>query len=237
MLSRRSLSSFTALALSALTPVAAQAQEDEPNAPRLETPGEPRPPSPPEHAQPHERAEGGAANAVEPVIRAVEGDWGLFFRFGGLATLLATNNTRTIPGRTLAITQIGVYKVLPDEWQIPFFVGVGFRNNSPEVGDAQTDWGLDIGVGIEKHFRVWRRISPFIGAAVGVGLQDPTGPSNLRAGFGIGPVVGVEYYVADKVSLTAQYLLTFQFESQTTNHKAIELSTAAGGALNLTFYF
>src|SRR5262249_17285048 len=111
----------------------ASAQEEEPSEPRIEESSPPA--SPPPRSSGGER-HGGRANQDAPVVvRAEEGDWGMFFRFGGLSTLLAGNNTRTV--RALTVTQVGIEKVLGDDWQLPFFFGAGLRNNSPNVGASQ----------------------------------------------------------------------------------------------------
>ena len=176
-----------------------------------------------------------------PVVRAEGGNLGLFFRFGGLASLEATNNSRSVNG--LILTQVGLKFVLSERLMIPVTFGTSLRNQSTGPADA-TDAGLDVGGGIEYHFRIWRRISPFIGGNLGVGFVNPTGDGNNIFGFGIGPVLGVEYYVADRVSLTAMYMFVIQIENQDNgplpvNESTTELTlqTLAGGALNLTIYF
>jgi hypothetical protein len=172
----------------------------------------------------------------DPVVRAEAGDWGMFFRFGGLSTLTASNPTRDING--VMATQVGLRAVLTDELILPFFFGTGFRTVDPDGSrSAQTDVGADVGAGLEYHFRVWRRISPFIAFSLGLGMTDPTGPGNFLFGLGAGPGMGVEYYVADRVSLIAQYLLTFQLEIAPDEYTGISFSTLSGGALTLVFYF
>jgi hypothetical protein len=67
---------------------------------------------------------------------------------------------------------------------------------------------------------------------------------------GLGPILGVEYYIADRVSLTAMYMLVIQIAHQeqpgaagpfgptdSNNLTTFSFSTMAGGALNLTYYF
>lgn len=175
-------------------------------------------------------------SADMPVVRAQEGDWGMFFRFGGLSTLLAEGNSRNVGG--LLLSQVGFKKVLSEESQIPFYMGAGFRLIDPDgPGDNATDVGLDIGGGWEYHFRIWRRISPFVGVTFGIGFTNPTGDDNTTIGLGFGPIAGVEYFVADRVSLTAQYILSVQFEVVPDSFTAVQFSTLAGGAMNLTFYF
>ena len=178
-----------------------------------------------------------AENPDLPVVRAVKDDWGMFFRFGGLASMTAGNNTRDV--NNLLVTQVGMRAVVSDTVIVPFYFGTGLRVLTAANGSDQsaTDVGMDAGVGFEYHFRVWRRISPFVGASIGVGFAEPTGDDNTVVGIGLGPSLGVEYYIADRVSLIAQYLLTFQLEIQPDRFTGVSLNTLSGGALNLVFYF
>lgn len=160
----------------------------------------------------------------------------MFFRFGGLGTMSASNNTRLING--LMLTQTGLRIVASESHVFPVFFGGGYRLVSPRLGDSEGDWGMDVGGGYEYHFRIWRRISPFVGFQLGVGISDPTGEENLVLGVGFGPTMGIEYYIADRVSLIAQYLLNFQVELVPSDEfAAFSVNTLAGGALNLVFYF
>ena len=49
--------------------------------------------------------------------------------------------------------------------------------------------------------------------------------------------MGIEYYVADRVSLIAQYFLTFQANIAPDRFTGISFTTLSGGAMNLVFYF
>ena len=237
------------------TPAEAAEAGDDPGAPKLptetaETPAVPPPPAktapadtpqvdaPPTLANRASSSDMPKAHVEDPdmpVVRADAEDWSMFFRFGGLATMLAGNNTRTIDA--LMVTQVGMKYVPSEDTRIPFFLGFGIRHNAPDGGSGATDWGFDLGAGYEWHFRIWRRISPFFGLNGGLGLADPDGNNNLVFGLGLGPTMGVEYFIADRMSLTAQYLMTFQLEIQPEDHVAFQFSTLAGGALNLSWYF
>lgn len=228
------------------TPISAPPMTATPVVPDREEP--PRPPAPANQAPPSNQAE-------DPVVRAAEGNMGMYFRFGGLATLVAEGNTRSIG--PLAFSQIGLKFVLSEKWMVPLYFSTGIRLDSPDYdpdpNDDQspdtTNWGLEVGSGFEYHFRVWRRISPFLGVNVGLGFEDPTGETNLKIGVGMGPILGVEYYIADRVSLTAMYMVVIQIGYQeqpdmpgpsgpTSNDlTTFVFSTMAGGALNLTYYF
>ncbi len=225
-------------------PATAGDREDPPGVPiRVAAPAAPVPPTAP------------AVDPEAPVVRAAAGNMGMYFRFGGLATLTASGNTRNVG--PVAFTQVGLKFVLSESWMVPLYFSTGIRLDSTENptnpsepdSDEETNWGLEVGSGFEYHFRIWRRISPFFGLNVGVGFEDPTGEDNLRFGVGLGPILGVEYYIADRVSLTAMYMVVIQIAHQeqaggmgpagplTNNVTTFSFSTMAGGALNLTYYF
>jgi hypothetical protein len=191
-----------------------------------------------------------------PVVRATGGQLGMFFRFGGLATLFASGSSRAVPGSSsgsssstatepLLLTQVGLKFVSSERLMIPIYVGSSVRVVSPESGANRTDWGLDFGAGLEFHFRIWRRISPFAGLMLGLGFSDPSGENNRIIGFGIGPILGVEYYIADRVSLSAQYQLTLQVvgedrpsgSSGSSSTTTFMFQSQAGGAMTLSYYF
>jgi hypothetical protein len=208
-----------------------------------EEPRRPPPPPPPQSEMPD----------GSPVVRAVGGNMGLFFRFGGLANLFATGNSRTVSSgaagsEALVITQVGMKFVRDEHWIFPIYFGSSVRLSSPEKGDSRADWGLDLGGGFEYHFRIWRRISPFVGMNLGIGLTDPSGDNNFIFGVGLGPSLGIEYYIADRVSLAALYQVVMQVAYQlvrnvstypvtSTSTTGFAFQTLAGGSLYLTYYF
>jgi hypothetical protein len=176
-----------------------------------------------------------AVDPENPVVRAVEGNWGMFFRFGGLSTMAAIGESRDING--LLVTQVGMRRVFADGWIVPFYAGTGVRLLAPDGGgDPVVDGGLDAGVGFEYHFREWRRISPFVGLSGGLGFSAGD-DEDVVVGLGVGPTLGVEYYVADRVSLIAQYMLTLQLEIVPDEYTGVSFNTLSGGALTLVFYF
>jgi hypothetical protein len=201
-------------------------------------PSPPPPPPDPPVVHPH-------AGDLSPVVRAHAGNVGLFFRFGGLATLQASGNARAVaPG--FLLTQVGAKFVKNEHWIFPVYFGTALRlqSASPAAGASSTsgDVGLEAGGGLEYHFRIWRRISPFLGFTGGLAYLNPSGSDDWTIGFGFGPGLGVEYYIADRVSLTAQYMAVLQIASQKLGAAGGSLTqvvfqTLAGGALNLTCYF
>ena len=229
-------------------------ESSEPGAPILSEPSPPEaPPAPPPKASPPPKAAPPAKKAPPaseapldeemPSVRADNGDYGLQFRFGGLASLAADGNARQISqGGTLLLTQIGLKKVYSEEWMMILSFGTAFQRLKADgiagfESDASNDVGLDFGIGFEYHFRIWRRISPFVGGQLGLGYTNPTGDDNSVLGIGFGPSLGVEYYVLDRVSLTAQYLLSFQIVRLFGEGTGTGFQTLSGGAMNLTFYF
>ena len=194
-----------------------------------------------------------------PVVRAngEEGNMGLFFRFGGMATMTATGDSEDGKngGNTAAMNaQIGLKFVMSESIMVPLFFGMSLRSTSVAVKNADDpdttyNFSMDLGVGVEYHFRIWRRLSPFCGALLKLGFYEPTGEDNLGIRFRVGPTIGVEYYIADRVSLAVAYMLLLSVaaspvgaDSTTTNFDmttkdGYEASAESGGDLTLTFYF
>jgi len=184
-------------------------------------------------------ASGETGASSDPVVRAAAGDWGMFFRAGGLANLTLEQDAMNVSGGSdgLLVTQVGLRPVITEHWIIPFHVGMGVRFLSPDVGDTRTDFGLLAGVGVEYHFRIWRRISPFVGGGFNIGMDDPSGGGNWAFMIGLAPTLGIEYYIGDRVSLLLQYLMSFDFTFQDGGTSMRVFNTRAGGALSIAFYF
>ncbi len=176
------------------------------------------------------------------VVRAAADNWGMFFRFGGLATLTHGANSRTTGAAVLH--HVGLKKVISENWMIPFYAGTALHLRSPDGADATVDFGMELGGGLEYHFRIWRRISPFVGANIGLFFLKPDGDDNWDFSIGLGPNLGVEYYIGDRVSVSALYAFSLNIEIQSRNtptgaatQTSFGFRTMAGGALNLTYYF
>ncbi len=173
-----------------------------------------------------------------PVVRAVPNNWAMTFAFGGLGSLTA-NGILDQKAGNLLFTEIGFRAVLSSV-TIPFSVGLGLANTSSLKGPSAsaTDVGLSFTGGVLKSFRVWRRIAPYFGGLFHFSYLDPSGDNNWLIGLSIGPVLGIEYYIADRVSLLAQG--TFQFGVNLTDPAAaigIGSAISGGGQLGLVFYF
>lgn len=189
----------------------------------------------------------GAANAqtppaatggkTSPVERPIAGDLGMSFQFGGLAGL----NVGGLVSHTankLFLTEIGMKYMLADKWALPFSIGVGMLNFSQEGQDAQFDTGLSFSVGFQRYFRTWRRIAPYFGVKMHFHYVDPTGASNYLVQLAFGPTLGVEYFIADRVSLGLEYalLIGMNFEDRKTT-VGLQTVMSMGGQMALTFYF
>ncbi len=171
-----------------------------------------------------------------PVVRAARGDVGMFFKFAGLATMGADNPAPDVAG--FIYHQVGVKFALSRRWMLPVFFGVGVNVHSPEgPAGKDVDWGMMLGTGFEYHFRIWRRISPFFGATVAFEFNDPRGSGNFRFATGLGPQLGIEFFWADRSSLTAFYEMQLRIVRLEDAYTDVSLRTAAGGGLILTFYF
>ncbi|MBW2732556.1 MAG: hypothetical protein JRH20_09190 [Deltaproteobacteria bacterium] len=168
-----------------------------------------------------------------PAVRAEAGNLGLSFTFGGLATT-TTGTSEAV--NALIFSQVGLRMVLNENLIFPIYLGFGTQIRDRENVDAETDFGLRLGGGLEYHFRIWRRISPFVGGGLLVAVDEPAGDSNWTFGFAITPTMGVEYYIADRVSLIAQYYFNLIFTIQDPVFD-FQMGTASGGALTLALYF
>lgn len=173
-----------------------------------------------------------------PVVRAAAGNWAMTFTFGGLGSL-TTNGILDQKAGNLLFTEVGFRAVLSSV-TIPFSVGLGLANVTNRIGTttSNTDIGLSFTGGVLKSFRVWRRIAPYFGGLFHFSYLDPSGDNNWVIGLSLGPVLGIEYYVADRVSLLAQ--ATFQFGVTITDPQAAISAASAisgGGQLGIVFYF
>lgn len=173
-----------------------------------------------------------------PVVRAAAGNWAMTFTFGGLGSLSA-NGILDQKAGNLLFTEVGFRAVL-SSITIPFSVGLGLANVTTRTGpsSSNTDIGLSFTGGVLKSFRVWRRIAPYFGGTFHFSYLDPNGDNNWVIGLSIGPVLGIEYYIADRVSLLAQ--ATFQFGVGITDPQAaigVGSTISGGGQLGLVFYF
>lgn len=152
-----------------------------------------------------------SASSASPVVTGQEGQWAFLFRFGGLAPFsfrgindFAVEPSTPTTAGTL-FTEFGMRKVLK-KISIPFWAGLAMVNDTSRAGVSvsSTSFGVSGGVGVMYTFRAWRRIAPFIGGIATLQFIDPTGDRNWFLGFGVGPALGVEYYIADRLSLFAQ---------------------------------
>jgi len=171
-----------------------------------------------------------------PVVRAGRGNIGMFFRFGGLATMGAESPSEDVAG--FVFNQVGIKFALSERWMLPLHFGVGLNINDPSgTSGTNVDWGMMLGAAFEYHFRIWRRISPYVGAGLGLEFNDPRGGDNLRFAATMGPQMGIEFYWADHASLAAFYEFRLRILNQHDSYTQVSFQTAAGGGLTLTFYF
>lgn len=175
---------------------------------------------------------------TQPVLRAAPGNWGMTFIFGGLAPLsFGGLGDRTV-GQSLMFTEIGVRRVFK-KVVIPFSFGAGISRDQP-VGQTNktTSAGVSASVAVLKGFRVWRRIAPYYGAFLHFHYIHPPGVGNWLVNVSVGPILGIEYFLADRVSLYGQGIFGVGPDI-TRSSVSVNASSAiaAGGQLGLTFYF
>ena len=139
----------------------------------------------------------------DEISRFEPGLWGMQFTFGGLAPM-SIGGLREFAINRLAFTELGFRRVLSNDWALLFGVGAGLFRHNPDSGDTQNDVGLAASYGFQKWFRVWRRIAPYAGGRIRIGYAEPEGRANWNVALGLGPMLGVEYFVGHRVSLSLQ---------------------------------
>lgn len=184
------------------------------------------------------RAQPGAPARAPIVERPIKGDLGMSFIFSGLATM-GIGGEYTFAVNRAFFTEVGMKYMIADKWALPFSFGVGLLSLSEKNPDrTSNDFGLSFTMGFQRYFRVWRRIAPFFGAKLHLDYTEPTGSANYTVRIALGPSLGMEYFIADRVSLQLEYnlLLVFAITDPAT---AVGLQTivAQGGLMGLNFYF
>lgn len=172
-----------------------------------------------------------------PVETGKAGDWAMEFVFGGLGPLsIAGTDSHGV--NRLLFSEIGFRRIFK-RVAIPFSIGAGVFNHNPDGnGGTQNDAGLSATIGIRVGFRPWRRIAPYWGGFFNVQYLDPTGDNNWLVRLALGPVIGIEYYIAHRVSLLLQGQAGVGvniFDGLTQVSASTNIS--AGGQLGLLFYF
>jgi hypothetical protein len=180
--------------------------------------------------------EGEEVDGEKKLVTRQPGDWGMTFTFGGLAPMsIGGINDFTV--NRLLFSELGFRAVLK-RVVIPFSVGAGFFSHRPDGGQDLGDVGVSASVAVLADFRVRRRIKPHAGGALHLNYVDPSGRSNYLFNFSFGPVIGIEYFFASRVSLLLQGKLNVGF-NVLDGLTQIDFGTivAAGGQMGLTFYF
>ncbi|MBL9103521.1 MAG: hypothetical protein JNL82_21420 [Myxococcales bacterium] len=174
---------------------------------------------------------------TQPVVRAAPGNWGMTFIFGGLAPLSLAGSDQSF-GDGLLFTEIGVRRVFK-RFVLPFSFGAGVaRVQTPGQATPATAAGISASVAILKGFRVWRRIAPYFGAFLHTHYVHPPGPGNYLVNISVGPILGIEYFIADRVSLYGQGVVPIGPDiTRSGVSVTARTAVAAGGQLGLTFYF
>ncbi len=175
---------------------------------------------------------------TKPVVRAGPGNWGMTFIFGGLAPLSVAGLGDLPLADNLIFTEIGVRRVFK-RVVVPFSFGAGVTHRQ-RTGDAKPtiSAGLSASVAVLKGFRVWRRIAPYFGGFLHTHYVDAAGPNNWIVNISVGPILGIEYYLGDRVSLYGQGVIGVGPSfGKTSVQWVARTAMAAGGQLGLTFYF
>jgi hypothetical protein len=172
------------------------------------------------------------------VMRAVPGNWGMTFIFGGLGPLSVAGHGDQPLADGLIFTEIGVRRVFK-KIVLPFSFGAGITHRTREgTTRPEVSAGVSGSIAVLRGFRVWRRIAPYFGGFLHAHYIDAPGPNNWLVNIGVGPILGIEYYLADRVSLYGQgeFAIGPDISKQSVQLVARAMM-AAGGQLGLTFYF
>lgn len=182
-----------------------------------------------------------ARNPRSPVVTPVPGDFGLTFTFGGFGSfnlhgvndVVLNSGTVANPVQSNLLTSIGARAVLQPV-VLTFSLGLGVRHE-PD----RNDFGVDASFGVLRGFRAWRRIAPYVGGQAQFTYIDLSGTGNYIFTAAIGPVLGLEYFIADRVSLFAQGVLLLGLSVNDDSDVALVLQTVLrpGGQVGLNFYF
>ncbi|PCC71578.1 hypothetical protein SAMN02745121_01122 [Nannocystis exedens] len=175
---------------------------------------------------------------TQPVLRAAPGNWGMTFIFGGLGPLSIAGHGDQPLADGLMFTEIGVRRVFK-KFVLPFSFGAGITHRTREgTTRPEVSAGVSGSIAVLKGFRVWRRIAPYTGAFLHVHYIDAPGPNNWLVNLSVGPILGIEYYLADRVSLYGQGVFAIGPDiSRQSVQLVARAMMAAGGQLGLTFYF
>lgn len=175
---------------------------------------------------------------TRPVVRAAPGNWGMTFIFGGLGPLSVAGHGDQPLADGLMFTEIGVRRVFK-RFVLPFSFGAGITHRTREgTTRPEVSAGVSGSIAVLKGFRVWRRIAPYTGAFLHVHYIDAPGPDNWLVNLSVGPILGIEYYLADRVSLYGQGVFAIGPDITRQSVQVVARAMmAAGGQLGLTFYF
>jgi hypothetical protein len=178
---------------------------------------------------------GGAG--ASPVERPIGGDLGMSFVFGGLAPMSVAGMVSHTVNR-LFFAEVGMRWMLSDRWTLPFSFGLGMFSHNPDGGNSQNDLGVSFSVGFQRYFRVWRRIAPYFGAKFHMHYVDPSGDRNYLVQIALGPTLGIEYFIGDRVSLQMEYVLLLGVNiTDPVTQIGLQTSLSYGGQMGLNFYF
>jgi hypothetical protein len=175
---------------------------------------------------------------TRPVVRPMPGNWGMVFIFGGLAPLSIAGLNDLPLASNLIFTELGIRRVFRKA-TMTFSFGAGVAS-TPRSGatPARTSAGVSGSIAVVRGFRVWRRIAPYVGGFVHSHYIDAAGPDNWIVNVNVGPILGVEYFIADRVGLWGQGIIGVGPSfGKTTIQWVARAAVDAGGHFGLTFYF
>lgn len=184
------------------------------------------------------------------------GDAGIVFNVAGLISNISISPTQDPMGNELIL---GKY-YLKDNQAIRLGLGLKSFNNesnfTDSVGSARQSidstykqFNLYLSPGYEYHFKNFKRLDPYVGIGVNLGLigktkiqidelsTDTTGQDkrqttfNRDGGFmfGINGLVGFNYYVAPRISFGLEYNIGYFWQRQGGDYERVTVDTPVSG--------
>ncbi|MGB0403336.1 MAG: outer membrane beta-barrel protein [Salibacteraceae bacterium] len=200
---------------------------------------------------------GSFAQVKEDIRFAPEkGDAGIVFNVAGFISNISVAPTQDPMGNELIL---GKY-YLKDNQAIRLGLGMKSYNNEinsvDSVGSAKQSrdstykqFNLYLSPGYEYHFKNFKRLDPYVGVGINLGLigktkiqidessTDTTGQDkrqttfNRDGGFmfGVNGVVGFNYYVAPRLSIGLEYNIGYYWQRQGGDYERVTVETPVSG--------
>ena len=166
-----------------------------------------------------------SAQEIKPQTGA--GSKAVLFEFSGLSNL----------GVAPFHGGIGLKYYLAPMMALRGSIGIGYYSKTTKGAPGSTDekqstTEIPIGAGLEYHVLNAKNVSMYLGGELGVGLSSASTSESVPVGnperstsastttFGIGGILGVEYFVSQSMSVAGEYRLGFSTSSGSVEAKS-----------------